>query len=84
MLQIELITGWINLGVNPLSRITAGSVANLGYEAARVGEKYALPWGTAGVDSSKLAESGAEGIHFAEEEVLLIRWLRRIPEDGFA
>ena len=39
----ELMTGFLNLGENPLSRITAGSVRDLGYGAAMVGEKYDLP-----------------------------------------
>lgn len=74
-LNNELMTGYLNLGENPLSRITAGSMKDLGYGAASVGESYDLPKGTAGVDVNDLesqgttAESG--GINIAKMEVLL-------------
>lgn len=71
VLRNELMTGFINLGVNPLSRITAGSLRDLGYGAAMVGEKYDLERGTPGVDINQLRLSGAQGIHIAEMEVIL-------------
>ena len=72
ILRNELMTGFLNLGVNPLSRITAGSLRDLGYGTALVGEQYELERGTPGVDISDLAASGTlEGLHIAEMEVLL-------------
>ncbi len=68
-LNNELMTGFLNLGENPLSRITAGSMKDLGYGSASVGEAYDLPKGTPGV-AAKTAESG-EGLHIAEMEELL-------------
>jgi hypothetical protein len=67
-LNNELMTGFLNLGENPLSRITAGSMRDLGYGSASVGESYDLPKGTPGVE----AKGGSqEGLHIAEMEVLL-------------
>jgi len=68
-LNNELMTGFLNLGENPLSRITAGSMKDLGYGAASVGESYDLPKGTAGI-TAKTAALG-EGLHIAEMEELL-------------
>ncbi|MHA7830111.1 MAG: hypothetical protein ACX93O_03360 [Flagellimonas sp.] len=66
------MTGFLNLGENPLSRITAGSMKDLGYGAASVGESYDLPKGTPGVDLSTLEEEGAsEGLNIAARETLL-------------
>ncbi|GAB2489566.1 leishmanolysin-related zinc metalloendopeptidase [Algoriphagus taiwanensis] len=63
----ELMTGFINLGVNPLSRITAGSVRDLGYTSASRGERYDLPRNTPGIT----ARTQGEGIDIAKGEVLL-------------
>lgn len=72
ILRNELMTGFLNLGVNPLSRITAGSLRDLGYGTAIVGEKYDLERGTPGVDINDLAASGTlNGLHIAEMEILL-------------
>ncbi|OQD43204.1 hypothetical protein BUL40_05030 [Croceivirga radicis] len=72
VLNNELMTGFLNLGENPLSRITAGSMKDLGYGAASVGESYDLPKGTEGVDPNTLtAEGGDAGLNIAEKEVLL-------------
>jgi hypothetical protein len=72
VLRNELMTGFINLGVNPLSRITAGSMRDLGYGTAVVGEQYELLRGAPGVDINELAASGSlQGIHIAEMEVIL-------------
>ncbi|MDT0689963.1 leishmanolysin-related zinc metalloendopeptidase [Salegentibacter sp. F188] len=74
LLGNELMTGFINLGENPLSRITAGSMKDLGYGAASVGEQYDLAKGTPGVDISELDAmnaNGSQGINIAEHEVLL-------------
>ncbi|OEY72796.1 leishmanolysin-related zinc metalloendopeptidase [Salegentibacter salarius] len=74
LLRNELMTGFINLGENPLSRITAGSMKDLGYGAASVGEQYDLAKGTPGVDISELDEmnaDGSQGINIADREVLL-------------
>ena len=73
-LRNELMTGFLNLGENPLSRITAGSMKDLGYGAASVGESYDLPKGTPGVDISELGNEGTAdnpGLNIAKMEVLL-------------
>lgn len=74
LLSNELMTGFLNLGENPLSRITAGSMKDLGYGAASVGEQYDLPKGTPGVDISELDGlnvNGSQGINISESEILL-------------
>lgn len=72
LLRNELMTGYLNLGVNPLSRITAGSMKDMGYGASSVGEEYDLMPGTPGVDINELAKSGlGNGINIAEMEILL-------------
>lgn len=74
VLRNELMTGFINLGYNPLSRITAGSMKDLGYGAATVGEEYSLVKGTEGVDISELDamnNDGSQGINIANREILL-------------
>jgi hypothetical protein len=73
-LNNELMTGFLNLGENPLSRITAGSMKDLGYGAASVGESYDLPKGTPGVDISELGDEGTDenpGLNIAKMEILL-------------
>jgi hypothetical protein len=50
----ELMTGYINLGKNPLSRITSSSVRDLGYVAVPTGEKYDLPRNTPGVTKKQI------------------------------
>ena len=72
-LNNELMTGFLNLGENPLSRITAGSMKDLGYGAASVGEQYDLPRGTPGVDLSTIEEGDtSEGLNIASKEILLM------------
>lgn len=72
LLRNELMTGYINLGENPLSRITAGSMGDLGYGVGVVGESYLLPRGTQGVDINDLAKTeGFQGLHIAEMELVL-------------
>lgn len=68
----ELMTGFLNLGENPLSRITAGSMSDLGYGAAPVGETYALPKGAPGVDPSASDAEGGLNIGSMEELLLPI------------
>ncbi|MFD0836224.1 leishmanolysin-related zinc metalloendopeptidase [Mariniflexile aquimaris] len=73
-LNNELMTGFLNLGKNPLSRITAGSMRDLGYGSATIGESYDLPRGTPGVNISELGDYGTEinpGLNIAKMEVLL-------------
>ncbi|CAH1002072.1 hypothetical protein LEM8419_02989 [Neolewinella maritima] len=67
VLRNELMTGFLNLGENPLSRITAGSMRDLGYGAAMVGEQYDLPKGAPGVEH----KSHGEGIDIAAREIML-------------
>lgn len=72
ILRNELMTGYLNLGENPISRITAGSMADLGYGTAVVGEQYELMRGAPGVDINELAKSGlGNGINIGEMEILL-------------
>lgn len=67
-LNNELMTGFINRGVqNPLSRITAGSVRDLGYGTANVGERYDLPDQSA---FSRTLRTSEDGINIAEMEEL--------------
>lgn len=70
-LRNELMTGFLNLGENPLSRITAGSMRDLGYRSASVGESYELPKGTPGVDPEASATLDGAGLHIASREILL-------------
>jgi len=73
-LNNELMTGFLNLGENPLSRITAGSMKDLGYGSASVGESYDLPRGTEGVDINDLGEFGTaenQGLNIAKMEELV-------------
>ena len=64
----ELMTGFLNGGVeNPLSRITAGSVRDLGYKSANVGERYDLP--SQGARTLRISE---DGINIAEAEELFL------------
>lgn len=72
LLRNELMTGFLNLGENPLSRITAGSLKDMGYGTAIVAEQYELLKGTPGVDINELAKSGlGNGLNIAEMEILL-------------
>lgn len=68
-LNNELMTGFLNLGENPLSRITAGSMRDLGYGSASVGESYDLPKGTPGTAAKSL--NSDEGLHIGGMEELL-------------
>ena len=76
VLRNELMTGFLNLGENPLSRITAGSMRDLGWGAAMVGEQYDLPEGAMGVDpdgdeDTMDEDNGDAALHIAERETLL-------------
>ncbi len=71
-LNNELMTGFLNLGENPLSRITAGSMRDLGYRSSSVGEQYDLPKGTPGVDPAAAEASESEGLNIAAKETLLM------------
>ena len=68
-LNNELMTGFLNRGENPLSRITAGSMKDLGYGSSSVGEWYDLPKGTPGI-AAKGSNSG-EGLHIVAMQELL-------------
>lgn len=73
-LNNELMTGFLNFGENPLSRITAGSMKDLGYGASNRGESYDLPRGTPGVDISTLGNTGTDenpGLNIANMEEIL-------------
>jgi hypothetical protein len=73
ILKNELMTGFLNLGENPLSRITAGSLRDLGYGTAVKGESYDLPKGTSGIDISSSSAGGNEqGLNIAQMEELLL------------
>ena len=66
ILDNELMTGFLNLGVNPLSRITAGSLRDLGYGVALVGDPYSVRDQIV----ARLNTEAGEGIHIAEREIL--------------
>lgn len=68
-LNNELMTGFLNLGENPLSRITDGSMRDLGYGSSSVGESYDLPKGTPGVAAK--SSGSEEGLHIGKMETLL-------------
>jgi len=68
ILDNELMTGYINLGTNPLSRITSASVRDLGYAAVPTGERYDLPRNTPGVKNKRKT---TDGIDIEKGEVLL-------------
>ena len=70
VLRNELMTGYLNLGVNPLSRITSGSMRDLGYGSSLVGEDYTLPVTTTVVTSSTTS-AGGNGLDIAKGESLL-------------
>ncbi|GAB5554559.1 MAG: leishmanolysin-related zinc metalloendopeptidase [Saprospiraceae bacterium] len=70
VLRNELMTGFLNLGENPLSRITAGSMRDLGYKTAIVGDRYDLPEGATGVEVDQA--SAGEGLNIGEMEVTLM------------
>jgi hypothetical protein len=63
----ELMTGFLNLGNNPLSVITAGSMTDLGYGAIPNGDPYQLPAAPA---ATALRAVPGEGINIAQQEQL--------------
>lgn len=65
----ELMTGFINLGVNPLSRITMGSLRDLGYRTNMAGEDYTFPQPAAAA-VQRSSESDVDGIDIANSEIL--------------
>ena len=63
----ELMTGFLNGGVaNPLSRITSGSMEDLGYGVAPIGEQYDLPTS----ETARVQTTDENGINIAERELL--------------
>lgn len=62
----ELMTGFLNLGDNPLSVITAASMRDLGYGAIPLGDKYKLPVPAA----AKALRVFGQGIDIARQEQL--------------
>ncbi|MGB3800102.1 MAG: leishmanolysin-related zinc metalloendopeptidase [Lewinella sp.] len=76
VLRNELMTGFLNLGENPLSHITAASMRDLGYGAIPLGERYDLERGTPGVDPNDDTtppdvEDPTAGIDIAAREITL-------------
>jgi hypothetical protein len=68
----ELMTGFLNLGVNPVSRFTAGSLRDLGYQVNMAAEEYSIPVpAPAPATANVLATPGVSGIDIAEGEELL-------------
>lgn len=63
----ELMTGFINLGENPLSVITAASMRDLGYGAIPNGERYRLP---EPAPAAAALRTQGEGIAIAKQEQL--------------
>jgi hypothetical protein len=68
-LNNELMTGFINLGENPLSRITVGSLRDLGYKTSMSAEDYTLPH-IAAATTQRKADAALEGIDIADGEIL--------------
>lgn len=68
----ELMTGFLNLGVNPLSRISAGTLRDLGYAVNMAAEEYALPVPPPATASIQSAGSAAliDGLNIEESELL--------------
>jgi leishmanolysin len=70
----ELMTGFLNTVsanfINPMSRMTAASMKDLGYAAVPLGEPYELPAASATAQSSG-GGAGADGIDIAAQEVLI-------------
>jgi leishmanolysin len=66
----ELMTGFINLGENPLSRITIGSLRDLGYKTSMAGEDYTFPQPAAS-SMQRADATDLEGIDIANGEILL-------------
>ena len=69
VLNNELMTPSIGGGVNPLSRITAASMRDLGYGVAIVGERYALLKGAEG--ETLAGATTSTSVNIAESEELL-------------
>ena len=71
----ELMTGFIeSLNTNPLSRVTAGSMRDLGYGTAMTAEQYKLPEpvaATATAGANTAAGLAAEGFDITAHEELL-------------
>ena len=71
------MTGWINAGANPMSRITIASLRDLGYAVnLNAADAYALPG--PGAASPRLA-GGAGGVEVVDE---LIRPTYTVGPDG--
>jgi hypothetical protein len=69
----ELMTGFLNTSrENPLSRITVGSLRDLGYRTNMAGEEYLfpVPATTAAIAASATGSANVEDINIAEGEFL--------------
>jgi hypothetical protein len=64
----ELMTGFLNLGSNPLSRVTAGSLRDLGYYVNLSAEEYSLPATAPAASLNMLAAPGVDGLDIAAGE----------------
>lgn len=71
VLTNELMTPSIGGGTNPLSRITAASMRDLGYGIGVFGEQYDLPRGSLGEEEAMAAAAAAGELNIAESEELL-------------
>ena len=71
-LKNELMTGFLNLGYNPLSRITAGALRDMGYGTNMAAEEYTLPVPapTTTSGSSTGSSSLVDGIDIAGSELI--------------
>ncbi len=56
----ELMTGFLNLGENPLSNVSAGSMKDIGYGARLQGDRYELPAPASATAALKAAGSGLD------------------------
>ena len=73
VLDNELMTGFLNLGYNPLSRITAGALRDMGYGTNMAAEEYFLPAAEAAI-AAREANVGTnalvDGIDIAGSELI--------------
>ena len=73
VLNNELMTGFLNLGYNPLSRITAGALRDMGYGTNMAAEDYTLPMlaGAASQEATSASQTAlVEGIDLANSELI--------------
>lgn len=70
--QNELMTGFLNLGENPLSLISTASMSDLGYGVfVYAAEQWCPPWWATSLMASVQADASGQGVNLDEGEILL-------------